>query len=163
MTILRRMRGVLETAVLWAIAWSVLAVPPVLYGWWRRESDYFDWLPLAILSRTVQLAAEWGALHGVLFALILIAVEGRHSLARLTLPRFAICGILAGVLVPLIFGSAWWWMFLPIDVQLTLWASVGSGLFGGAFAGVTFALARRETADPLLLPASSIEGRDAGG
>lgn len=141
MTILRRVRGVVGTAFLWAIAWSVVLVPPAVYGWWHRESEYFDWLPLAIVGRTILLVAEWGALHGLLFALIVAVVAARNG-GHMTLARFSLWGALAGMLVPVIFGSAWWWMLLPIDGPLTFVAIAASGMFGGALGAGTFKLAR---------------------
>lgn len=144
MTILRRARGILGTAIIWAIAWSMVVVPPVLCGWWRREWAYDEWLTLGIIGRTVLLVAEWGGLHGLVFAILVATIATRHNPTQLTAMRFSLWGALAGMIVPVIFGTAWWWMLLPIDGPMTLAAILGSGMFGGLLGAGTFRVARPE-------------------
>jgi len=150
MTVLRRIRGVVGTAVTWALAWVIVVAPLALFGYWRDEPEWFFHMPLGVVARLLLALGVWGAVHGAVFAAIVMAVN-RLGIDVLTLKRLVALGAIAGIAVPLCSGAAWWWWaFLPVDLPLTLAVTGLSCGLGSALAAITFTLAgpHRRTALP---------------
>lgn len=150
---LRRIRGVVGTAVTWALAWVILVAPLALFGYWNDHPQWFFWLPAGVIARLMLVLAGWGAVHGALFAALLVTLS-RFGVNVLTLRRLVAAGVIAGMAVPICSAAAWWWWaFLPVDLPLTLVVTSLSAGLGSALAAVTFALVR-PSAQPRLPPSS---------
>jgi len=146
MSILRWLRGILGTAVTWAVLWSsigtVLAVITIVLNGGPDVAS--------LLKYTFWVAAfyaVWGAVSGGMFALVLTATERRRSLADLSLLRIVIWGAVGALAVPILFitvvGGA--------DIQLVPtvpFFAITAGL-GGLSSGSTLLLARRQHRDLL--------------
>ena len=132
----RRIRAAIGMGLTWAAAWfaagALLARVPGLY------SD----LPFALLF------APLGFLTGVIFSGILVAVEGRRGLDRMSLSRFAGWGAVSGLLLSGIFvvgaalrGASVWGEFLTFGPALATASA--------ACAAGSLAVARRAERRPL--------------
>ena len=156
MTLLRRIRGVVGTAVTWALAWTIVVVPLALFGYCDDHRQWLFYLPLDVIARLLLFLAGWGALHGALFAAMLMTVS-HLGVNVLTLKRLVALGVIAGMAVPLCSGAArWWWAFLPVDLPLTVAVTGLSAGLGSALAAITFTLIR-PSAHPLLSPGEASE------
>ena len=142
MTLLRRIRGVVGTAVTWAFAWVIMVAPFALFGYRGDHPQWFFYLPIEVIARLLLFLAGWGALHGALFAAMLMTVS-HFGVNALTLKRLVALGVIAGMAVPVCSGAAWWWWaFLPVDLPLTVAVTGLSAGLGSALAAVTFTLVR---------------------
>jgi hypothetical protein len=115
----RRIRAAIGMGLTWGAAWfgagTLLARVPGLY------SD----LPFALLF------APLGFVTGIIFSGILVAVEGRRRIDRVSLPRFAGWGAVSGLLLTGIFvvaaalrGESWWGEFLVFGPPLAIASAV---------------------------------------
>jgi hypothetical protein len=142
MSILRRIRGVVGTAVAWALAWVIVVAPLALFGSWGDHPQWYFYLPLEVVARLLLVLGGWGAVHGAVFAALLMATS-RLGVDVLTLKRLVILGAIAGLAVPICSAAAWWWWaFLPVDLPLTIGVTALSCGLGSALAAVTFTLVR---------------------
>ena len=142
MTILRRIRGVLGTAAIWALAWVIVVVPLALFGYWGERPQWFFYLPFEVIVRLLIVLGGWGALHGALFAAALMTAS-RFGLNVLTLRWLVAAGAVTGLAVPVFSATAWWWWaFLPVDLPLTAVVTALSAGLGSALAAITFTLVR---------------------
>ena len=149
MTLLRRIRGVVGTAVTWALAWVTLVAPLALFGYWSEDPQWFFYLPFGVIARLLLALATLGAVHGAFFAAVLMTVS-HFGVNVLTLKRLVAAGVIAGVAVPLCSAAAWWWWaLLPVDLPLTVAVTGLSAGLGSVLAAVTFTLVR-PSAHPLL-------------
>src|ERR1041385_8381493 len=100
-SILRKTRGIVLTAITWAVAW-VLAGE--LYGVITQVLPRgVPQLHLSPLPIFVAIAEWWGitgALAGSAFAILLIIAERRASIESISTIRMALWGGLAGVVYP---------------------------------------------------------------
>src|SRR5690606_26475919 len=140
----RRLRGVLGTAVTWAVGWAAVGAlhGSLLFLWSRRDGRLPDIGWLDFVSAQMQLLGLLGATTGAVFALGLWFGERGSSITSLTIGRAAAWGVLAAAVYPAVL--AW---------RLSLGASgfvqhfggptlIGLGL-GAASAALMVALARR--------------------
>lgn len=142
MTLLRRIRGVVGTAIAWALAWVLVVAPLALFGYWGDRTEWFFYLPMSVIARLLLFLGAWGAVHGAVFAAIVMAMS-RVGVEMLTLKRLVAAGAFAGLAVPICSGTAWWWWaFLPVDLPLTMVVTGLSTGLGSALAAVTFTLVR---------------------
>jgi hypothetical protein len=142
MTILRRIRGVLGTAAIWALAWVIILAPLVLLASWDGDPERFLYLPRRVIASLLLAFGGWGALHGALFAVILMTAN-RFGLNVLTSRRLMAAGAIAGMAVPLCSAlSWWWWLFLPFDPALTVFVTALTTGLGSTLAAVTFRVVR---------------------
>jgi hypothetical protein len=99
----RRIRAAIGMGLTWAAAWFAAGILLA------RVPGFFSDLPFALVF------APLGFLTGVGFSGILVAIEGRRSFDRMSLPRFAGWGAASGLLLSGIFvvgavlrgGDAW--------------------------------------------------------
>src|SRR5689334_16522617 len=115
----RRIRGAIGMGFAWAaaglVAGSVLARVPGF------DSD----LPIAFLFTPL------GFLAGVVFSVVLVAIEGRRGFDRLSVPRFAAWGAVSGLLMSGMFvagaairGASMWSEFLLFGPPLIVMSAV---------------------------------------
>jgi len=99
---MHRLRGVLGTALTWAIVWLPVGVVMALMALNSRREviclycpPFWDWFPLFVFSWTL-----WGAVSGGVFAIVLMIAERRRSLAELSYTRTALWGALGSLSLP---------------------------------------------------------------
>ena len=160
MEILRRLRGVLVTAVTWGAAFAALstilgslAVVGIAVSGTPVPSD----IPGGIAAAVVAGIARWatiGALSGAVFATSIMVAERRQTLASLSARRFARWGLLAGALgsttvviafvalLPVGFVAASGWSLAAMMSGVP----VVGGALGHAAATATLKAARRDVA-----------------
>ena len=154
MTLLRRIRGVVGTAVTWALAWVIVVAPLALFGYWGDHPQWFFYLPVEVIARLLVVLAGWGALHGALFATLLMTANAL-GVNVLTLRRLVAAGVVAGMAMPICSAaSLWWWAFLPVELPLTAAVTALAAGLGSALAAVTFTLFQ--------LPATAFSHRRRG-
>jgi hypothetical protein len=148
--VLRRTRGVLVMALLWAAAWAVIGAG---FELWHRArfpivAVIRDGVHLPVPTATASAlwwageAALWGLACGAAFALLLATVERRRGgAATLSVGRAALWGALAAVVG---FGSVGAFAVLPGAAAAGFVALIGAVLAAGVAA-----LARRAPAERL--------------
>jgi len=128
---MRRIRGLLGTAVTWALAWSSVGAAIGLLN------VVFAGAPIGAVVVTFALAwAKMGFVAGAIFSVVLGVVEGRRRFDEVSLPRFAAWGAVGAL-----------FLAIPIAMGLTLTIQtvVGFGtavLLGVGSAAGSLALAR---------------------
>ncbi len=145
MRLWRRVRGVLATALVWGVTWSVLGV--VLKIGRLLLTDSHPSLRMQLLE---QAGAAWrygfayGAALGLGFALyVMLAGVRARSLRDISLRQFAVGGAAVAI------ATHWWVVGAPlIDAYVLVSASLSAGV-----STASLLLARR--ADRLSLPASA--------
>lgn len=148
--VLRRLRGVLGTAVTWAVlwaligglfylAWFLLSPPPARLG-------VSLWDALAI---GVPVGAIAGAMTGAFFAVVLMIAERRNTIEQLSLGRMGVLGTAVGALLvfldPLSSLIARGTFVIPRGLVPTM---VVLGILGGSSAMVMLQVARRGIGPP---------------
>jgi hypothetical protein len=169
-SILRRLRGVVTTAVLWAPVWALAGASMATYDiyrmhQWQRMRQYelqrtqettsadhaaIAWHPLdhwEYLAEKALAFAVVGVVSGAVFAIVLAALERRRALADLAMGRIAAWGALGGMTLPLIMLP-----YVLSDLTHFPEADAGRqwlvlsglmGALGAACSTATLALARR--------------------
>jgi hypothetical protein len=94
----RRLRGVLVAALIWAIVWLPLGL--ALPWLRRRPPDQCVYCPPGFVIRFLTLWTLWGALSGAIFAVVLAIAERRHTLAELSFARVAVWGAIGSLALP---------------------------------------------------------------
>lgn len=160
MRLLRRIRGIVGTALTWATGWGVLgaaanAVALLVWGVPRGA-------PVAyMLSMAALFLATYGFIAGVASSLVLLAAERRHARHQLTLPRMAAWGGLGGVLMAAVPVAA---MGLT---SLTGVFLLVCGLLGTGSAAASLSIARRGqiagATDHTLEPRGAADDEEAAG
>jgi len=88
---MRRIRAAIVMGFLWVAAWSCAGFVVA------RMPGFFSDLPFAILF------APFAFVTGILFSGLLVAIERRGALDRMSLSRFAMFGAVIGLLLSAIF------------------------------------------------------------
>ena len=141
---LRKLRGILSTAAVWALVWLPIGLSLALILGPPSECLYCapHWLLYQIV-----IWAIWGALSGALFAVILILMERRRTLAELSLRRNATWGALASLFLPLLLAILElieYWSYLGEQFwRFTMLALVVASGLGAACAALTLKAAQR--------------------
>ena len=138
---LRKVRAILFTALLWGFLWSLVGAGIGVVRWWRNDLiDVIGPPPGVILSIIGGIAVRWGmlgAINGALFAIVLALAEKRGSIATMSLARFALWGAVATVVVPAIVlgmllimvpSGDLFFQFLPVVFLLALGAVCSAGM-----------------------------------
>ena len=87
----RRIRGAIGMGVLWGAAWSLAgSIPRWVFGF---NAD----VPFPLVFGVL------GFIGGVIFSALLTLTEGRRNFDQLSVPRFAVWGAVAGVLLSAVF------------------------------------------------------------
>ena len=139
---LRRLRGILGTALTWALVWLPLGfLVPLL----RRPPSECLYCPPDWFGRFLLLWVLWGAVSGAVFAVVLMIAERSRSLLDLSLLRTASWGAIGAIALPLLATiidvnrSTYWsmnWQFIGLVL------AVSAGL-GAVCAAATLAMVRR--------------------
>lgn len=141
MSILRRLRGLLGLSLAGAIIWIPLGLATVVIDAWIRGLAV-QWRVFP--QHAVQLFIT-GAACGVLFGLILFAMDRRRSFSGLTLGRTALWGALGGLTIPtFLFGSGIAHAAVAQIGTFAMFAGLGATMSAGALA-----VARRAPSLPL--------------
>jgi hypothetical protein len=97
--VLRVLRGVVRTAVVWGVLWALAAglfvIGVEMFGPGRTIDPLRAFVGVAIFFTGI------GAWAGGVFALMMAAAERRHSFAELSTARVALWGAAGGVSLPL--------------------------------------------------------------
>lgn len=136
MRLLRRIRGIVGTALTWTAGWGVLGA--VVSAVTILASGPWDGAPVVgMISMGALFLATYGFIAGLVFSLVVLAGERRHTLHQLTLPRVTAWGGLGGVLMAAV----------PVATAgpslLTGVFLLVSGLLGAGSAAASLAVARR--------------------
>ncbi len=115
---LRRIRGVLVMAALWALTWGVVGVLIGLFKWYR--GDLIENVALSVILSIGRWFGVVGAINGLLFALVLAIAERKQSVATLSLARFALWGGVATLVVPLFTTLIVLYVFGPSDFGIPI-------------------------------------------
>ena len=142
-TLSRRLRGILGSAIVWALVWLPIGVLLPLLRSSRSVTCLYCppyWFLTFLATWT-----GWGAFSGAVFAMLLIVAGGRGGLEQLSMRRVAIQGAIGAVVLPLALivavmiqeqGDYEEWVFAVVTLSL-------AGLLGAGCASATLALARR--------------------
>lgn len=128
-TLLRKLKAVMGTAVIWGAGWFSLSA--LWFG-----VKYFGAIGIGTLGTVAAIFGATGALVGAGFAVLLGVAEGRHSFEELSYRRLAGWGAAGGLLVGIPLG-----LWLGISSPLTTFGLLA--LFGAGSAAGTLAIARR--------------------
>ncbi len=138
----RRLRGILIAAIIWAIVWLPLGL--ALLGLRRRSPGDCVYCPADFVIRFLGIWTLWGALSGAIFAVVLAVAERRRTLAELSFARVAVWGAIGSLALPgaltiadlmqSAFPSEWRFVLTALGIA----AALGAGC-----AAATLALARR--------------------
>lgn len=116
---LRRIRAAIGMGLVWGVAWAAAG------GVLARLPGFDSDLPLPLLF------AQLGFVSGLIFAAILVGIEGRRGLERTSIPRFAAWGAASGLLLSGIFvvgailrGVAPWGELLVFSLPLAMAGAV---------------------------------------
>jgi hypothetical protein len=146
MSLSRRIRGLVGTALTWGGIGALIGLPAfivVMRPWplsdirWQR---FFD-----LLARWETVAFVWGAAGGLVFAIAFLALERSRRLSQLSLARVAVWGALAGGALPAILVGPG----LTGSNPAYYGAIIGAGaLCGAIWARMSLAIARRGSKEP---------------
>ena len=101
---LQRIRGVLGTALTWAVAW--FGVGTILFSFWvfGDPAVGFGRAAVAVVAGA-SMFASLGFIGGAIFSTVLGITEGRRRFDQMSLPRFASWGASGGLLMSVFFLS----------------------------------------------------------
>jgi hypothetical protein len=144
MRIARLLRGIVKTAITWAVVWVPLSLIPfglaTLFG--ARP-------PSRVLVQILISQLVTAAINGGVFASVLAIAGRRKTFETLSLRWIAACGAVGGVVFPVL-GRAL--VYATLDVRIPATALVGSlvtnAVLGAGLATMTLSLARRAPALP---------------
>jgi hypothetical protein len=118
MTLLRRLRGTIGIGLTWAIGW---AIGGILIGIASNVLTFLPWDAFFnVFDAPLPALAVPGFIGGVLFSLVLGTAAHRRRFSELSLPRFALLGALAGLLLALV----------PAAMVTVGLATIGKGALG---------------------------------
>ena len=130
-------------ALLWGLAWAVVAIPLGLYLV-NFDSSRPSGETLLDLRDFLFAIAAWGATGGAIFSLAFMVGERRHQFASISLKRSALWGFIGGAALPI----GWSLAYVPIGIPLSAFAplfilALFTGALGAGSAAGAVALARR--------------------
>ena len=142
MRIVRLLRGIVTTALTWAVVWVPFSLIPfglaTLFG-----AD----LPVRVLGALIIGKALTGAVSGASFAGLLAIAGRRRTFESLSLPWIAGLGAIGGAIFPFAIRAT---LLTTMDVSLPASALVSalvtSALLGAGCASLTLSIARRAPA-----------------
>jgi hypothetical protein len=145
MRIVRILRGIVKTALTWAVVWVPFSLIPFGLATLLGGGP----LPPGILGPLLISQAVMGAINGGVFASVLAIAGRRKSFETLSLPWIAACGAVGAALIPfagraVLFAT----LDVPIPATALVWTLVTNAVLGAGCATVTLSLARRAPALP---------------
>jgi hypothetical protein len=144
MRILSLLRGVVATALTWAVIWVPFSL--IIFGLTSLSGGEVS---LRVLGTLVAGQALTGAINGAVFAGLLAAAGRRRSFESLSMRWFAGLGAIGGALFPFAMRAT---LLSTVDVSIpaSVWVSglVTTALLGAGCASLTLSIARRATALP---------------
>ena len=149
MTIWRRIRGLLGTALSWAMLWLTIGASLAVY-----DGDLAA-LGFRFVAWFAGFFGVCGAVGGGVFALLLAAAERSRSVDELSKFRVTMWGLFGGLAIPGLFAIVLN-RVLPIQLDMSVLSFAITAALGAGSAAGTLALARRA---PHQLPPKS---SDAG-
>lgn len=96
MNLLRRIRGVLGTAAVWASCWMILTLPLALW----ESLPLPEQQRLRFVLRNAVEWGKWGVVSGAGFALLMLLAERHSTLHQLRAWRSALWGALGAQVLP---------------------------------------------------------------
>jgi hypothetical protein len=138
MNVLRRIRGVLGTAMLWSIAWAPLGIAWSTTVWITAgRTAQGDWAPFPPVLGPMIMCAFWGFIGGALFATALALVGRREaSVASLRVRRVGLLGGIVGAVLPLVYSGVGVALgiatYVPSMLLIGLCGAVGAGVASSA-------------------------------
>lgn len=124
--LLRRVRGAIGMGFAWAVAWSAVSMVPRWVFGFNADAPF----PLIF--------GVLGFIAGVTFSGVLVLAEGKRSIERMSLPRFAGWGAVGGILL-----SALWTRLVSLSVADALIITPIFAVASAACASGSLAMARR--------------------
>ena len=160
MSLLRKVRALFKTALVWGAAWAPVGVVWGIASWLGLGSAPWWSMPLVWVVPPAIMWGTWGFVNGAAFAALLAAGEARRPLDELSPARAALWGALGGGAMPLLVLTLLTLVTRPIGVLTPGWmvsllgAGAISAALGAASAAGTVTLARRAP-DPALAAAAA--------
>lgn len=143
----RRLRGIVGTALVWAVAWTVGGVAVTIGALLARTSPSTLRFWITALTSASVIWTIWGGVSGAAFASVLAIAERRRRVADLSMRRVAAWGALGGAAVPAAiallvaadpYASSDRGGYIMLSVSL-----IASSVFGAICSGGTLWLARQ--------------------
>jgi hypothetical protein len=150
---LRRIRAVIATSLLWAIVWSPVGAVVGLVQYLTRPSwaliDVVPPPPGLMLDMVVRFSYRWGllgAISGAAFATVLALAERNTSVATLSLIRVSIWGALGALLLPAGLVLVGLFTFPLEQLSINVVPLISIATLGALCAAATLTIARRSPA-----------------
>ena len=102
MSLLRRIRGILGTALLWGCAWAGFGLLFGVVVWVLRNPATFVFPLWRFTAMQGLFWGIWGSVSGGVFAALMIVAERQSTLSTLSTRRIAAWGALGGFSLPLL-------------------------------------------------------------
>ena len=99
MSLKRRLRGIIGTALTWSAAFGLVTVGVALVSLLALKPGIG--VPWRIYGAAVLMWSVWGFVSGATYAGLLIALERKRTLSELSWGRLAVWGVVAGAIAPL--------------------------------------------------------------
>ena len=145
MQLLRVVRGILKTALVWGAAWIPLSLFPLSVAALLGA----DLPPRVIFGPMLLQSAMMGVINGIVFGSVVAIAGRRKTFAGISLKWIAVCGAVGGALFPFLARSL---VVALTDVSLPLTSLaatlVTNAVLGAGLAATSLALARRAPALP---------------
>jgi len=142
MRILRVLRGIVKTAVTWAVVWVPLSLIPL-----GISAFFGGYLTSRVLVAMVVSQALAGAINGTVFATVLALRGRRKTFESLSLPWIASCGAIGAVVFPVGVRAV---LLSTLGFQLSpvafAWTLVTNAALGAGLAAISLSVARRAPA-----------------
>ena len=147
MLIVQRLRGILSTALTWALPWAAVGGATVVaFDWLTRAPGFYPLTSVdfawGLFLDGARFFALVGAVAGALFASVVAVAERRRTFATLHTGRIIVWGALGGAALPLLAGIGAALAGAPSMLRDLFFAGIGASL-GAASAAVLLRVARR--------------------
>jgi hypothetical protein len=150
MSLLRRIRGIVGSALLWGCAWAGVGLLFGVAVWLLRDPAAFLFPVWRFVALQGLFWGIWGSVSGAVFASLLIVAERNSTISTLSTRRLAGWGALGGFFLPLASYGVLLVTRGPVIGALipTAIAATIAGLLGAGMAAGHLSLARRAPALP---------------
>ena len=151
--LLRRLKAVIVTALIWAGLWIPLSIAGGVL--WYFQTPPYDLImgpgalpqrppALPIIARVATGWTIWAAVVGAFFALILFGAERKHTVPELSVRRFAIWGALSAMSLQVFLVTLDFIIEGPFSLSWRFFAMIlSTGTFGALCAAGMLRLAQR--------------------